>query len=225
VRAISPASAICPPGLGRRLPDTRPEEDFVSSGKNRPRQDPSAPDDELLAAAQAGGLWASEALLRRYSRMMSGMAYRLVGPDDVEDVVQESLFQALRSLPRLQHGDNLGTWLGAVVVHTAQKALRRRSMLSLLKLSKRSTLDPRAFVSNTAPPDVAAELSAVYRVIGTLAVKPRQALVLRRVEGRSIVEIAELMRASTASVKRWLAKAESSLAAQLGPPGGAGKEE
>ncbi len=171
-------------------------------------RDIDAPDDVLLGKVQAGEAWAAEALMRRYSRMMSGMAYRMVGPEDVEDVVQESFFQALRSLHRLQHAAHLGTWLGAVVVHTAQKELRRRRLLSRFRLSTESMPDPREFVASTAPPDVAAELSAVYRVIGTLDVKPRQALILRRVEGRTVIEIAELMRASTASVKRWLAKAE-----------------
>jgi RNA polymerase sigma-70 factor (ECF subfamily) len=71
------------------------------------------------------------------------------------------------------------------------------------------------FCSPAAPPDVAAELKAIYALLHTLPVEMHIALVLRRVEGLSVDQIAEQMRLSVSTVKRRLSAAEVQLAAWM----------
>ncbi len=66
-------------------------------------------------------------------------------------------------------------------------------------------------VASSAPPDIAAELAAVYRLVATLPVKERVVLVLRRVEELSMQEIVEQTGWSLAAVKRALVRAEGRL--------------
>jgi RNA polymerase sigma-70 factor (ECF subfamily) len=171
-------------------------------------------DAALVVAARAGEPWAQEALYRRYARMVTGLAWRLMpGDPDVEDLVQDVFIQALDGLERLTEPAAFGSWIGSITVRTAHKRLRRKRLKMRLGLARREPIDVDAVVSSTAPPDVASELRALYRMLDALSVEERVALVLRRVEGMQLTEIAEQMSLSLATVKRRLDAAERALAA------------
>jgi RNA polymerase sigma-70 factor (ECF subfamily) len=70
-------------------------------------------------------------------------------------------------------------------------------------------------VSREAPPDVAAELRAIYSLVEDLPANVRVPLVLRRVEGYALEEIARLTGASLATVKRRVADGERQLEVAL----------
>jgi RNA polymerase sigma-70 factor (ECF subfamily) len=172
-------------------------------------------DDELLVAVKAREPWAAEALITRHLRMMNRLAYRLSGPVDLDDVVQEAVFLALRGLPKLRHADGLTTWFASIVVNAARKHNRRRRLLSRLGFVDASPSEWLSLAAPTAPPDVVAELKATYEALDRLPVKTREALILRRVERRGLEEIAAIMNASLASVKRWIAAGEKKLEEEL----------
>jgi RNA polymerase sigma-70 factor (ECF subfamily) len=179
---------------------------------------PTGPSDAaLVVAARAGEDWAREALFRRYSRMVFGMVYRLLGRDDeIEDLVQDCFVQALSNLGRLSEPQAFGAWLTAVVVRTTHKALRRRALATRLGLRRRrDPVDVDSLVARGAPADVLAELHAVYRLIDALPARARIALVLRRVEGMSQDEVAAAMGISVSTAKRLIVEAELSLESSL----------
>ncbi len=175
-------------------------------------------DTALVIAARAGEEWASEALFRRYAPMMNGLALRLLGRDDdgLDDLVQESCVQAWKSLMRVEAPQAFGPWLAAIVVRTASKVLRRRRLLVRLGLRRGQPIDEELLLSTDAPPDVAAELRAVYRLLESLPSGVRVPLVLRRVEGLPVAEIAQLTGMSMSTVKRRLAEGECRLNQGLG---------
>lgn len=178
--------------------------------------DPAAVSDEaLLAAARAREAWASDALIMRHLRMMNGLAFRLVGPTDLDDVVQESVFLALRALPTLRHAEGLSSWFASVVVSVARKVVRRRRLLARLGFVDASVVDWERVIAADAPPDVTVELKAIYRIVERLRSPAREAFILRRVEHRQLQEIADILRASLASVKRWVSASEAELARLL----------
>jgi RNA polymerase sigma-70 factor (ECF subfamily) len=142
------------------------------------------------------------------------MAFRLLGrDDDVDDLVQDSFVEALRSLDRLQAPQAFASWLASIVVRTSSKVIRKRRLLTRLGLRRSdAALDLDSVVAPSAPPDVATELRALYSRIEALPANERIALVLRRVEGLGIDEIAALIGASPATVKRRIAEGEQRLA-------------
>jgi RNA polymerase sigma-70 factor, ECF subfamily len=175
-----------------------------------PRQ--LATDAALVLAARAGEEWAREALFRRYARLALGLAYRLAPYDaDIEDLVQDSFLYAFERLSGLSNPQAFQAWLSSIVVRTAGKRLRRRKLQIRLGLRSHQPVDVDEVVSRAAPPDVAAELRAVYALLETLPVEERIALVLRRVERLEIPEIAEQMGLSVSTVKRRLSAAEARL--------------
>ena len=74
-------------------------------------------------------------------------------------------------------------------------------------------IDPAGFIAPTAPPDAVAELRSVYAIVDELPTNERLALILRRVEGLPLEEVAALCDCSLATVKRRIAAAEKHLTA------------
>jgi RNA polymerase sigma-70 factor, ECF subfamily len=174
-------------------------------------------DAALVQAALDGDASAKEALFRRHVGMASGLSLRLLGRDEeLEDIVQESFLVAFGSLGRLERPQAFASWLASIVTRTAIATIRRRRLLSRLGLIRGEPVPVEELVAPTAPPDVAADLSAVYRLVASLPLKERVVLVLRRVEELTLPEIVEQTGWSLAAVKRALVRAEARL--ELGPP-------
>jgi RNA polymerase sigma-70 factor (ECF subfamily) len=171
----------------------------------------SGPSDAVLVmAARARERWAAEALFQRHAPMMNGLAYRLLGRDaEVDDVVQESFLQALDHLGALKEPQAFAAWLGSIVVRTVSKLLRRRKLLSRLGMRRQDEpIDVDSLVGQSAPPDAVVELRAIYATIDRMPVDVRVPLLLRRVEGLALEEIAERTGKSLATVKRRIADGE-----------------
>lgn len=89
------------------------------------------PDGELVAATLGGDRAAFEALLDRHVDRVRLLAARMLGPEDAEDVVQETLLQAFLGLDRLRNPDRFGSWLYGITLNLARMRLRRRDPLPL----------------------------------------------------------------------------------------------
>jgi len=174
-------------------------------------------DAALVVAARAGEPWAREALFRRYAPKASGLALRLMGRDaDLDDLVQDSFVSALRGLDGLKEPQAFAGWLASIVVQTGHKLLRRRRLARRLGLYRPDPIDADALIARDAPPDAVVELRAIYGLLEDLPPRVRMPLVLRRVEGHSLDEVAQLMGCSLATAKRAIAEGERRLRASAG---------
>lgn len=167
-------------------------------------------DGQLVLEARAGTRTAQEALFRRHLRRVAGLAHRLLAgsAEDVDDLIQDAFVQALSRLGELREPEAFGGWLGAIVVRTASKRLRRRRLLTRLGLVRREEVDLDAFGLEGVSPERAAQLRQLYRELTHFPVEERVALTLRRVEGLDTPAIAEAMGLSPSTIKRRLKKAE-----------------
>lgn len=184
-----------------------------------PLPTPLGPSDStLVAAARSGERWACEALFRRHAPRVNRLAFRLLGRDaDVDDVVQDAFVQALESLDRLKEPSAFGGWLSSMIVGRVAKVIRKRKLLQRLGLRRSAEPLPLdEIIGRGCPPDIAAELRAIYGVLESMPTDERITLVLRRVEGATIEEVADIMATSPATVKRRLARAEEILRAFSG---------
>lgn len=170
------------------------------------------PDVILVARALEGAEWAKEALFRRHVKRALGLAYRILPEDDPEDVVQEAFLRAFDRLSRLAQPAAFGGWLASIIVSLAKMRLRKRRWLSRLGLQSAEPVDPDALFSRDAPLEVRVEVKEIYGVLHALTEQQRIALVLRRVEGYELEEIAATMEISVSTAKRRIAEAEAALA-------------
>jgi RNA polymerase sigma-70 factor, ECF subfamily len=169
-------------------------------------------DAALVIAARAGDPRAREDLCRRHMRLVVGLAQRiLAGREAADDVVQDAFVEAFQGLDRLQNPQAFSSWLCSIVVRRAGKYLRRARLLTRLGLRSTLDVDPNSLIGQNAPADVIHELRAVYSIIAGLPPEERVALVLRRVDGMELQEIATHMGLSLATIKRRLSAAEARL--------------
>src|ERR1700750_2205643 len=81
----------------------------------------------LIAAAQAGDERAFRQLVDPYRRALEVHCYRMLGsPHAAEDVVQETLLRAWRSLERFERRSSLQTWLYRIATNACIDELERR---------------------------------------------------------------------------------------------------
>src|SRR5690606_35378784 len=126
--------------------------------------------------------------------LVFGLSYRLLPRDsEVDDIVQDVFRVALERLGTLQNPQAFAAWLASIVVNTVSERLRRRRLLERLGIRSSEPCDPDQVISPVAPAETATELKVVYRLLERLPTEQRVALVLRRVEGLEIAQIAEHM--------------------------------
>ena len=169
-------------------------------------------DENLLASALAGSVAARERLFRKHYPRILRLSYRLLGrEDEAEDLAQDVCLEALKSLDRVRDRAAFEGWLSRICVFRARSRIRHYAVLRRLRLISERIVDADQVVSKSAPPDVALELGLLYQHIQKLPPDVRIALVLRRVEGLEIAEIARHMGRSPATVKRRLAEGRTVL--------------
>lgn len=182
-------------------------------------------DGLLVERARSGGsagMAAKHELFRRYAQVAGSLTFRLMGTQtDLEDVVQDSFIYAFDHLHKLERPQAFRAWFCAIVTGNAIAVLRRRRMLYRFGLLRREPLSLESIVAGNAPPDIVAELRAVYAVIDGFPPQERVALVLRRFDQLTLEQIAEQTGASLATVKRRVARAEERLERALRVQGGA----
>ncbi len=164
-------------------------------------------DSQLAIAARAGDVKAREQLFRRHSSVVYGLAVRLAGPREAKDITQDVFVQAFQSLAKLQNPAAVRSWLCGIAVRLVRRRLRRLKLFDSLFQRDNDGLEQA--LSAFAAPDVALELQRIYEHVGRLPERQRVAFLLRRVEGMSMEETAEVMGTSLASAKRWVTAAEA----------------
>ncbi len=184
----------------------------ITEARNSTKSGAGPTDAALVIAARAGETWAQEALFVRYAHRALGLAQRMTGAsNDAEDVVQDAFVRALGSLHKLDNPQAFAAWLTTLVIHTAQKRLRRQRLLERLGIRSLEPIDPDSLISPNAPPEIAGELRIIYTAVNQLPTQERLAILLRHVEGMELAEVAAHLRVSLATAKRRIKSAEDHL--------------
>jgi RNA polymerase sigma-70 factor (ECF subfamily) len=175
--------------------------------------------DALIRRAKEGDAQALESVLKRYAPDVTRIAHRMLGPTaDLDDVVQEALFQVARSLHSFQGSSQFSTWLYRVVANVARMHLRSKASRPVLDFAEPTQLARRAAVA--ASPEQEAErgddIRALYRCLGELSEKKRTVLVLHDLDGVPAAEIARILDVPLLTVRTRLFYARRELYAALG---------
>ncbi len=176
----------------------------------------------LIEAARAGDPEAVDALLTRYQPRLLRFASRLCRDnEDAKDVLQESLFAAVRSLASYRGDASVSTWLYTIARSFCIKKRRRSIYAPKVEVS----LDTEAEVAEIADPGRNPErelqntrlAEALEVAIAGLEPDKREVLVLRDVEGLPAAEVAEILELSVEAVKSRLHRARLAVREQLLP--------
>lgn len=163
----------------------------------------------LVRAAKAGDAEALEQLFLRCAPDLTRWVSRVVlGSDDAQDIVQDAFVAAFDQLRSLKQPEAFRGWLRTIALTQIRRRFRRQRLLRRLGFAHVESVELESIVSADAPPEVVAEVRQVAALLRELPADEGLALVLRRVEGYRLEEIAEQLNLSLATVKRRLAAAE-----------------
>lgn len=177
---------------------------------------PTVSDAELVLLAESGDASAKDALCRKHLSMVQGLAFRLLGrrSEDLDEVVQDTFVEALAGLSSLRDPAAFRAWLGSIVVNRVRLYIRRRRIATNAGLSSSEGVDLELVPDDQASPELALELREVCSCMDdALEDEERWALLLHRVEGYTLTEVADQLELSLATVKRRVASAFEKLSA------------
>lgn len=163
-------------------------------------------DAELIAACRRGEARAMEMLYHQFKRRVFGMAHRIVGPNDAEEVAQEVFVRVFRGLANFRGDSQLSTWIYRLTVNAALSHLARRG--------RRQEVSEENIPEVAATPEVERDPGLASRIEQCLQQLPagyRAILVLHDVEGLSHEECAAILECRVGTCKSQLHKARAKM--------------
>lgn len=165
-------------------------------------------DAALMARVADGDACAFRLLVERHSAMVHALAWRMLGPADAEDVVQESFTRLwVNAKGWTPTGGGLGGWLRRVATNLCLDRLRKPRMVSDALLADRADEAPLADDRF----DTARREAAVADAVRALPDRQCAAIVLTYYEGVSNAEAAAILGLGVKAVESLLVRARRGL--------------
>jgi RNA polymerase sigma-70 factor (ECF subfamily) len=165
-------------------------------------------DREIAARSAAGDATAFRELYLRHRQPVYAVVARMIaGEADREELLQDVFTQVYLSLGNFRGDAKLSTWIHRIAVNVTLQHIRRkgrRIRLQLVDEAPAEDLAAEARVASPSPEDDASlrdRKAAVERALATLSPKKRIVLVLSDFEGHTSHEIAEMVGASSLTVR------------------------
>ena len=154
-------------------------------------------DGAAIQAVLGGDRDAFGELVRRHSRMLFRLAYRMTGNEaDADDVVQDTFLRAWQKLATFESRADFGTWIYRIAVHCALDRLQRRKQDDARRVSEDYDPEEGGVQVADSKPDperlaIGMEIANLQQAaMRGLTAMERTAFVLRHLEERSTEEIA-----------------------------------
>jgi RNA polymerase sigma-70 factor (ECF subfamily) len=181
-------------------------------------------DEELVDLARAGNASAFDLLVQRHWDMTMAMTRRIAkNPEDVEDIVQQSMMKAFAKIATFEGRSTFSTWLISIARNQAlmlkrSERLCRTTPLFLDSDQERSSLIVN-FPDASPSPEVSCAAAELKKLLASSLqhLKPdsRVALQLCDIEERSIREVALELGISEAALKSRRVRGRRKLAALI----------
>ena len=174
-------------------------------------------DRALVARMAMGDQGAFEEFFRASAPRLASFVVRRSGLDaaTIEDIVQNSLIKAMRSLDRFRGESSLFTWLTQICLHeladVTRKTARRPIHTSLDEPDNVARLSPQLHASSFFEPEATVDAQlhrvAMIRALNALPQQYAVALEAKYGDGLSVAQIAELLGVTTIAAQSVLARA------------------
>lgn len=179
-------------------------------------------DIDLVDRFQHGDVAAFESLVKKYQNKVYDIVYHYTHDvEDAYDLSQEVFERAFKSLGGFKKKSSFYTWLYRIAVNACIDYGRKRSRLKVVPVEDWSSLrDSLAAGSGDSPAEAALmqELEQqITRAIDQLPPKQRAVFIMKRLDGLSLEEIAQILGRKVGTIKAHLSHATHKLMDLLGP--------
>lgn len=173
-------------------------------------------DEQLVARCQDGDGGAFEILLERHQSALYGLAYRILGNrEEAMDALQDSCVKAWRGIGG-QRGGSFRSWMSSIVARTCLDQVRARRPQAPLEDETGRVVplpDPHPGPESAAMRDE--RLRAIERALAGLTPDHRAIVLMRDLGGMAYEDIALSLDVPVGTVRSRLARARTSLQAEL----------
>ena len=202
--------------------------DMLSADTQAP-EELHAPDTDvsaLVSRAQSGDTDAFSEIVSCYERFVYNTACRVLtasgmSVSDADDIAQDALIKAWRSLSAFRGDCSFSTWLFRITVNTARDAVRSSVRRQVVSLTRQTDNDEEPEIwdipvtSGSEIPEEAAErretILAVRRAVESLPEDQRQVIVLRDIHDLPYSEIARILGAEVGTIKSRISRGRANL--------------
>lgn len=183
-------------------------------------------DEDLIKLSVAGDMRAFEELVLRHQNKVYTLAYRYMGnEDDANDMAQEALVKAYRSLKSFKGDSSFSTWIYRITANVCLDELRKRKRtVYMISLDEPvATMDGDEFERDFADQSPTADIVMEQKELETYLqnnidlLKPehKSVIILRDVMDFTYEEIAEILQTSIGTVKSRLSRGRDILRKKL----------
>ncbi|MBU1100059.1 MAG: RNA polymerase sigma factor [Bacteroidetes bacterium] len=159
-------------------------------------------DFELINRFKEGEEQAFNLLAAKYQKQVYWHARRMVGNHiDADDVTQEVLIVMYKKLKDFRFDSSLSTWLYKVTSTRSINQLRKNKVKRFVFLDDQESMELQGNENLYKSVEDREKLDRLDRVLNQLPHKQRQVFVLRRFDGLSYEEIAEITGKSVGGLK------------------------
>ena len=205
--------------MARTLGSRRNEAGFASCCRPNPvtlvlntelAKRPANDGPDLISQARSGDCEAFDALCREHGDRLLRQAIALCGDvSTAEDLVQETLIEAWRGLPRYRGGCQFFTWLCGILIHRHLNSRRKRWPIPFSFLFGGERDEAESFADQVADPSPAPDAPArqaeqaarLLRSLAKLPPKQREVVHLRFYAEETLEGIAAALGCSVGTVK------------------------
>jgi RNA polymerase sigma-70 factor (ECF subfamily) len=183
-------------------------------------------DQQLVHLSQAGDLKAFGLLVEKYQNRLYRMILRVIkNPSTVEDLVQESLIKAYRSITSFRGDSAFYTWLYKIGLNTARNYLydakRNVHIDESIALEDAENFSTAIDIHQAETPET--ELinkqiaKTVNDAIAALPTELQTAITLREIEGLSYEQISNIMDCQVGTTRSRIFRARNIISEKLKP--------
>ena len=171
-------------------------------------------DTEAISAIKQGDRDRYAELVKRYEKMVYGIAWSRLGDADLcEDAAQETFIKAFRYLAALRNPEKFGGWLARIARNASTSILRQR--LREIDKHKQWQVLQAKIQPNEEPTEEEPTSETLRNAMADLPDQHRESLILFYLEGKSVSEVAQVLGISEAAVKTRLHRARHTLRGTL----------
>jgi RNA polymerase sigma-70 factor (ECF subfamily) len=169
-------------------------------------------DRELLLRAQRGDAQAFEQLIRPHLPSLRRFAYSFARRwVDADDLAQEALLKAFRSLKSFEGRSSLSTWLYTVTRSVGHDLYRSRQVQEGMRHEELDEVHVAPGESADSQLSAQSDAEQLWRAIKRLEPEFRVPLVLFEIEGLSYEEIAAIEHVPLGTIRSRISRARSKL--------------
>ena len=176
-------------------------------------------DLKIIESCLLGNTQVFSRLIDSYKNMVYNLAYRMSNnPHEAEDISQEAFLRAYQSLAHFNPSYKFSTWLYQITLNIIRDKFKRKEIDYISLDTPVETDDsefypqPTNFTNN--PEQIITQkenLQTIQQAILSLSLKYREVIVLRHLQDLSYIEIANILKIPSGTVKVRLYRAREQL--------------